>query len=508
MNQESNTHVLESDQRSSKQAHAIGYVDVLIVGAGLSGVAAAYHLQQHCPDKQFAILERMASFGGTWLSHNYPGIRSDSDLHTFGYRFKPWRGVPIATADEIRRYMAEVIEEHDIDQHIHYQHEIRRATWSSESKRWQLNVCNLTTGKTFSLETGFLWMCSGYYRHRSGYQPQWPGMDQFKGQLVHAETWPNDLDYKNKRVVVIGSGATAATMIPAMAKEASHVTMLQRSPTFFITGRNIHELVQMLRELDIPAEWIHEIARRKILKDQAIFSERCIKEPDQVREELLAGVRAQLGEDFDVEKHFSPAYRPWQQRIAFIPDGDLFAAMREKKASVMTEAIESFTPDGILLKSGEVLQADLIVSATGFDLNVLGDIDFEIDGQALDFADCVTHLGAMFTGLPNLIWVFGYFRSSWTLRADLLGDYACRLLNHMDQHSLSMVVPRLREHEKDMRLQAWVSEDNFNPGYIKRSLHKLPKQGTHLPWLHTQDYALDKDLLPQVDLNDGTLFFE
>jgi cation diffusion facilitator CzcD-associated flavoprotein CzcO len=264
----------------------------------------------------------------------------------------------------------------------------------------------------------------------------------------------------------------------------------------------------MLRELDIPAEWIHEIARRKILNDQAIFSERCIKEPDLVRQELLAGVRAQLGEDFDVEKHFSPAYRPWQQRIAFIPDGDLFAAMREKKASVMTEAIESFTPDGILLKSGEVLQADLIVSATGFDLNVLGDIDFEVDGQALDFADCVTHLGAMFTGLPNLIWVFGYFRSSWTLRADLLGDYACRLLKHMDQHSLSMVVPRLRAHEKDMRLQAWVSEDNFNPGYIKRSLHKLPKQGTHLPWLHTQDYALDKDLLPQVDLNDGTLFFE
>lgn len=271
MNQEADLQGRQAKRLSHQPPHSMGFVDVLIVGAGLSGIAAAHHLQQHCPDKHFLILERMSSFGGTWLSHNYPGIRSDSDLHTFGYRFKPWRGVPIATAEEIRRYMAEVIEEQGIEPHIHYHHDIRHASWSGKTKRWQLEVFDLSAGKSYTIETGFLWMCSGYYRHRSGYQPQWPGMDRFKGRHVHAETWPDDLDYKDQRVVVIGSGAAAATMIPAMAKEASHVTMLQRSPTFFITGRNINELVQMLRELDIPADWIHEIARRKILKDQAVF---------------------------------------------------------------------------------------------------------------------------------------------------------------------------------------------------------------------------------------------
>ncbi|NDH42774.1 MAG: NAD(P)/FAD-dependent oxidoreductase, partial [Betaproteobacteria bacterium] len=494
---------LDTGTAVAKRAKSIGAVDVLIVGAGLSGVAAAFHLQQQCPAKSFAILERMQSFGGTWLSHNYPGIRSDSDLHTFGYRFKPWRGVPIATAEEIRRYMAEVIDDNQIDRHIFYHQEIVAASWCARARRWLVSVRDLEHDECFTLEAGFLWMCSGYYKHRSGYQPQWPGMGEFQGQMVHAEAWPEALDYSGKRVIVIGSGAAAATMIPAIAKTAKHVTMLQRSPTYFITGRNIHELVQMLRELDIPPEWIHEIARRKILKDQAHFSARCLQEPAVVREELLAGVRAQIGEHVDVDKHFAPAYRPWQQRIAFIPDGDLFAAMREQKACVVTDDIESFTPEGIRLKSGQHLQAELIVSATGFDLNVLGDIAFDVDGRALDFSQCITHLGAMFTGLPNLIWVFGYFRASWTLRADLLGDYVCRLLRHMDANRFATVVPKLREHEATMPLQPWVSADNFNPGYLKRSLHKLPKQGSHLPWLHTQDYWLDKDLLPTYDWGDG-----
>lgn len=488
--------------------HPRAYVDILIVGAGLSGIAAAYHLQQQCPEKQFLILERMHSFGGTWLSHNYPGIRSDSDLHTFGYRFKPWRGVPIATAEEIRRYMGEVIEENQLDDHIHYHQKVLSAHWSDKDKRWQLQVLDMENGATYWMKAGFLWMCSGYYRHRSGFQPDWPGMADFKGQIIHAEEWPEGLDYKNKRVLVIGSGAAAATMIPAIAKEASHVTMLQRSPSFFITGRNIHDLVQMLRELDIPPDWIHEIARRKILKDQAAFSERCLKEPEVVRQELMAGVRAQLGPEFEIDKHFSPAYRPWQQRIAFIPDGDLFAAIREQRASVVTETIEGFVQQGISLRNGQILEADLIVCATGFNLNVLGDIAFEVNGQPLDFSQCLTHLGAMFTGLPNLVWVFGYFRASWTLRADLIGDYVCRLLKHMDAHRRRSVVPSLRPHEIDMPVKPWVAEDNFNPGYLKRGLDKLPKQGSHLPWLHTQNYWLDKDLMPQHDFDDGTLRFE
>lgn len=489
-------------------AHIPLCVDVLIVGAGLSGIAAAHHLQQQCPEKRFLILERMHSFGGTWLSHNYPGIRSDSDLHTFGYRFKPWRGVPIATAEEIRRYMGEVIEENRLDQHIHYHQHIVSCHWTDEAKRWCLEVLDLQNTRSYALEAGFLWMCSGYYRHRSGFQPRWPGMDDFLGRLVHAEEWPEGLDYARQRVVVIGSGAAAATMIPAIAQEAAHVTMLQRSPTFFITGRNIHDLVHMLRELEIPADWIHEIARRKILKDQAAFSARCINEPDVVRSELMASVRSQLGPEFDVEKHFAPSYRPWQQRIAFIPDGDLFLALREGRASVVTEAIESFVSQGILLKNGQVLEADLIVSATGFNMNVLGDIAITVNGQPFDFSQSITHLGAMFTGLPNLVWVFGYFRSSWTLRADLIGDYVCRMLKHMDAHRLRSVVPKLRAHEEGMSVQPWVREENFNPGYLKRSLQMLPKQGSHLPWLHTQDYWLDKDLLPQHDFTDGTLHFE
>ena len=334
-------------------------------------------------------------------------------------------------------------------------------------------------------------------------------MASFGGRLVHPQNWPDDLDLAGKKVVVIGSGATAATLIPAIAGECAHVTMLQRSPTFFITGRNANDLAETLRQLDIPPEWTHEIVRRKILFDQAAFTRRCVAEPEVVRKELLAGVRAALGPGHEalVEQHFNPRYRPWSQRIAFVPDGDLFKAVREGRASVVTDQIERFEPEGIRLKSGELLEADVIVSATGFNLNVLGDIRFVVDGRPLDFAQTMGWRGAMFSGVPNMAWVFGYFRASWTLRADLLSDFVCRLLQHMDARGARVVTPTLRAQDQGMTLKPWVEPENFNPGYIQRGLHLLPRQGDRPPWQHTQDYWSEKDVIPAIDLDDGALFY-
>jgi cation diffusion facilitator CzcD-associated flavoprotein CzcO len=487
--------------------------DVLIVGAGISGLGAAYHLQQHCPGKRWLILESQAGHGGTWRTHRYPGIRSDSDLFTFGYGFKPWMGKPIATAQEILQYLGEVIDENGLAPHIRYRHAIRSAQWSSARRRWLVEAA-VPAGpgqppQTLRVSARFLWMCQGYYRHDQGYTPQWPGMERFAGRIVHPQTWPEDLVLDGKKVVVIGSGATAATLIPAIAGQCAHVTMLQRSPTFFITGRNANELADMLRQLQIPDEWTHEIVRRKVLFDQDAFTRRCKAEPEAVRQELLAGVRVALGpgHEAEVDRHFNPRYRPWQQRIAFVPDADLFKCVREGKASVVTEQIDGFEAHGIRLQSGRLLEADVIVTATGFDLNVLGDIDFAIDGQPLDFAQCVGWRGTMFSGVPNLAWVFGYFRASWTLRVDLLGVFVCRLLQHMDSLGAATVTPTLRERDAGMALQPWVDPDNFNPGYLQRGLQRLPRQGEHQPWLHLQDYAADKDELPRADLDDGTLVY-
>jgi len=483
------------------------HFDVLIVGAGISGVGGAYHLTKQCPDKSFVVLESQASFGGTWITHRFPGIRSDSDLYTFGYRFKPWSGKPIATAAEILKYMGEVIAENDLGRHIRYRHRISAATWSSQDRRWTIEATRGDGGEAVRFTASFLWMCQGYYRHSEPYTPDWPGMERFQGPIVHPQTWPEDLEVSGKRVVVIGSGATAATLVPALAGNCAHVTMLQRSPTFFITGRNANELADTLRELELPEQWVHEIVRRKILKDQATFTRRAVEEPEKVKEELLAGVRSYLGPDFDVATHFTPRYRPWRQRVAFIPDGDLFQAVRDGKASVVTDEIETFTETGLLLKSGETLEADIVVTATGFNLNVLGDIAFTIDGEPLAFSDTVTWRATMFTGVPNMAWVFGYFRASWTLRADLIADFVCRLLEHMETRGASVVTPQLRAQDKDMPLRPWVDAENFNPGYVMRGVDLLPKQGDRLPWLHTQDYWGDKDELPRADLEDGTLIY-
>ncbi|MBQ91026.1 MAG: FAD-containing monooxygenase EthA [Acidimicrobiaceae bacterium] len=484
------------------------HFDVLVVGAGISGIGGAYHLRDQRPGTSFVVLEAMESFGGTWRTHTFPGIRSDSDLYTFGYRFKPWTGPPIATAEEILAYMGEVIDENDLDRHIRYRHSITSATWSSEERRWTLEVTRGDTGEELRFTGNFLWMCQGYYRHAEGYTPEWDGMDRFGGEIVHPQTWPDDLDYAGRQVVVIGSGATAATLIPAMAADCGHVTMLQRSPTYFYARPNSHELADTLRELDVPEEWIHEIVRRKILHDQEQIVQASKHFPDLVREELFNGIREVLGEDYELSPHFTPSYRPWRQRLALIPNGDLFHAIADGDASVVTDEIESFTETGIALKSGDHLDADIVVTATGFDLSVLGDIPFTIDGEPLDFASTVGYRGMMFTGIPNMAWVFGYFRASWTLRADLIADFVCRLLHHMDERGATVVTPALRPEDADMDLLPWVDPEDFNPGYLMRSMHLLPRQGANQPWRHTQDYWADRDDIPDADLDDGALVYD
>ena len=484
------------------------HFDVLIAGAGISGIGAAYHLTQQCPDKSFVVLDMQDSFGGTWWTHRYPGIRSDSDLHTFGYRFKPWKGPPIATAAEILAYMGKMIADNDLDCHIRYKHKILSARWSSEDKLWTVETERTDSGEKLNFTANFLWMCQGYYRHDQGYMPKWPGMERFKGQLVHSETWPDQLDTQGKTVVVIGSGATAATIIPAIADSCQGVTMLQRSPTFYITGRNVNDLAETLRQLQVDEVWIHEIVRRKILYDQAAFTRRCIEEPDAVAKELIGVVSAYLGPDYDVATHFTPKYRPWRQRIAFIPDADLFKTIAADKTTVVTDEIECFTASGISLKSGKNLDADIVIAATGFNLNVLGDIAFAVDGEPVDFADTVTYRGMMFTGMPNLAWVFGYFRASWTLRSDMVADFVCRLLKQMDETGARKVSVALRPEDRDMPLLPWIDAENFNPGYMMRGMHLLPRRGGKPEWQHTQDYWNEKDQFPAIDLRDAVFVYE
>jgi cation diffusion facilitator CzcD-associated flavoprotein CzcO len=486
----------------SRPAQKTEHFDVLIVGAGISGVGGAYHLTTQCPDKSFVVLEALDNYGGTWWTHRYPGIRSDSDLHTFGYRFKPWTSAPIATAAEILAYMGEVIAENNLAPHIRYSHKILSANWSNQRNQWTIEATRTDTNEALQLTANFLWMCQGYYRHSEGYTPHWDGMESFKGTIVHPQTWPEDLDYKGKTVVVIGSGATAATLLPAIANDCAHVTMLQRSPTYFRTGRNAIALAEELRVLGIQEEWIHEIVRRKILYEQDVFTRRSFTEPEKVKQELLGVVRAELGPDYDIATHFTPSYRPWRQRIAFVPDADLFRGIASGKASVVTDEIERFTETGIQLKSGKALNADIIITATGFHLNVLGDIEFSIDDKPLVFSDTVTYRGMMFTGVPNMVWVFGYFRASWTLRADLVADFVCRLLKHMDAKGVHQVTPALRPEDKDMPLLPWIDPENFNPGYIMRGMHLLPKRGDKPEWQHNQDYWAEKDQFPAIDLDD------
>jgi cyclohexanone monooxygenase len=501
--------IAQSQTESQTDGQNVGgaHFDFLVIGAGISGIGAARHLRARRPERRFAVLEAMDGFGGTWWTHRYPGARSDSDLHTYGYAFKPWMGSAIATADEIRRYLAETIAENGLAPHIRYGHRVLSADWSSQQRRWTLRIARKEQDEVLVLTTSFLWMCAGYYDHGQPYTPDWPGLDSFQGRVVHPQHWPENLDCTGQRVVVVGSGATAATLIPALAEQVAHVTMLQRSPTFFSALPRAHPLEAPLRALDLPAEWTHEILRRAHIARNSEVVRMSFERPEDLRANLIEQARSQLPADFDVDRHFNPRYRPWQQRVAVVPDGDLFAAIRSGKASVVTDQIECFDATGIRLASGAHLAADTVVTATGFDLQVLGGVPFAIDGMPVDFTQRVTWRGVMLEGLPNLAYVMGYFRSSWTLRLDLVCDLVCRVLEHMQAHGHSVVEPRLRAEDAGMPRQPWMDPQNFNAGYILRAQHRMFRQGDRDPWRHNLEYHEERSLLPAVRADENALAY-
>ncbi|MFQ3665033.1 MAG: NAD(P)/FAD-dependent oxidoreductase [Sphingomonadaceae bacterium] len=492
--------VMSVEAAARQAAQPTEHFDVLIVGAGISGLGAAKHLQDQMPGKSFVILERCESFGGTWWTHRYPGIRSDSDLYTFGYRFKPWVGPPIATRAEILKYLGEVIEENALAGHIRYRHQITHAEWDSSTNRW--TVRGDGPDGPFVISAGFLWMCQGYYRHFEGHMPEWEGMERFRGRIVHSMAWDDSIDYKDKRVAIIGSGATTATIVPNMP-EAAHVTVVQRSPTYYYPAPNRQDAADTMRALGVPETIVHDVTRRKILHDQDVICQRCLVEPDEVKRDLLEAAKLFLGPDFPIDPHLTPSYRPWQQRLAYIPDGDMFLDIARGHSSIVTGHIAAFEEEGIRMQDGTLVEADLVIAATGFDLCVLGDIAIAIDGRELNFGDTVTYRGMMFTGVPNMVWIFGYFRASWTLRVDLVADFVCRLLAHMDGKGAKRVEVALRAEDHNMPILPWIDEENFNPNYVKRALHLLPKRGDKPEWQHNQDYWREKDQIPMIDLDDS-----
>jgi monooxygenase len=475
------------------------HFDVLIAGAGISGVGAAYHLTTQCPGTSFVALETQKTFGGTWTTHRYPGIRSDSDLHTFGYRFKPWTSAPIATAAEILKYMGDVIEENDLARHIRYRHTITSAKWSSETNLWTIDATRTDTGELLRFTANFFWMCQGYYRHTEGYTPEWKGMAKFTGPIVHPQKWPEDLDYKDKRVIVIGSGATAATLVPEMARTAGHVTMLQRSPTYVVARPAEDALANKLRQKLSATLAYHLIRWRNVLLGMYFF-QLCRRKPDRAKQLILGGVKMALGPEYDVARHFTPRYNPWEQRLCLVPDGDLFKSIRDKRASVVTNAIDTFTKGGIKLQDGSELEADIIVTATGLNLQVLGGLEVSVDGRAVDFARTLNYKGMMYSDIPNMASAFGYTNASWTLKCDLTCEYVCRLINYMDRNGYKQCMP----HNVDPDVTELPSLD-FSSGYVQRSIAKLPKQGSKRPWRLYQNYALDIVTLRYGKVDDGVM---
>jgi monooxygenase len=478
------------------------YLDVLIVGAGLSGIGAAWHLQDKCPAKSYAILEARETSGGTWDLFRYPGIRSDSDMYTLGYSFRPWKDAKaIADGPSILSYIREVASDHGIDARIRYGHRVVAANWSTPQARWTVEIERGPEKRKITITCGFLWMCSGYYDYSGGYTPDFPGIERFRGRVVHPQKWTEDIDYKGKKVVVIGSGATAVTLVPAMAPEAAHVTMLQRSPTYVVARPAEDSIANRLRRR-LPIGLAYGLTRWKNVLLGMYFYQLCKRRPDRAKALILKGVRYFLGPDYDIEKHFTPRYDPWDQRLCLVPDADLFRAIRARQVSVVTDQIETFTESGIRLKSGSEIEADLVVTATGLALQLLGGMTVEVDGKAINPADTLAYKGMMYSDMPNFAVVSGYTNASWTLKADLVCEYVCRLLNHMQKNGLRQCTPRL--DDPDMERLPWV---DFSSGYIQRAVDKFPKQGARRPWRLHQNYAKDLLSLRYGSLRDKAMVF-
>ncbi len=477
-------------------------VDVLIVGAGLSGIGAAWYLQQHCPDRSFAIFEGRAAIGGTWDLFRYPGIRSDSDMYTLGYAFRPWtQAKAIADGPSILQYVRDTAHEAGIDARIRFHHHVRRARWSSEEARWSVEAERLDSGEVVTLTCRWIHMCSGYYDYAEGYLPEFAGRDDFKGRFVHPQFWPEDLDYTGKRVVVIGSGATAVTLVPEMAKSAAHVTMLQRSATYVVSRPAEDGFANWLRR-NLPAKAAYGIVRWRNVLMQLFFFQLSRRRPAMIKKQMVKGVSDALGPDYDVAKHFTPSYNPWDQRVCLVPDADLFAAIKSGKAAVMTDTIDTLTSDGIKLVSGEELKADVIVAATGLKVQLLSDVEFSVDGAVRRLNETLTYKGLMFSDVPNLSYSFGYTNASWTLKADLTAWFVCRLLNHLRGRGCQIAVA----HRDPGVTEAPFLD--FTSGYVQRAAAILPKQGATKPWKLNQNYALDMAALKFGKLEDGVMQFK
>ncbi|TJY63281.1 NAD(P)/FAD-dependent oxidoreductase [Sinimarinibacterium sp. CAU 1509] len=478
--------------------------DVLIVGAGLSGIGMACHLAIDCPGKRVAILERRKAIGGTWDLFRYPGIRSDSDMFTFGYKFRPWHALKVlADGESIRNYVRDTAREYGVEQKIQFGLKITGADWSSELQHWTVTALEEETGKTRTFTSNYLVSCTGYYNYDKGYLPEFPGVERFKGRCIHPQHWPENLDYRGKRVVVIGSGATAVTLVPAMAADAAHVTMLQRSPSYvFSVPGSDKSLKALIRFL--PEHWVYSFARRRNMFLQRTLFKAAKRWPDKVRSWLLNNVRKQVGESVDM-RHFTPAYKPWDERLCAVPDADLFKVIKAGKASVVTDHIETFTEKGILLTSGQELEADIIVTATGLQIQVFGGVDLRVDGQLQKTGELMTYKGTLMQDVPNMAWIIGYTNASWTLKADIASEYFCRLLNFMDQHGYAVATARAPSGEVQ---QAESIMGSLSSGYVRRGDSVLPRQGRNLPWRVLNNYVRDRPMLLEQPIDDGLLEFK
>ena len=484
----------------------VQHFDVVIVGAGISGIGAGYHLQQDCPDRDYVILEGRDDLGGTWDLFRYPGVRSDSDMHTLGYSFKPWtEAKAIADGPSILTYVRETAAEFGIDQKMRFQHMVTNASWSSETSTWTVTAQVGAEGdkRTVAYTCNYLFMCSGYYSYKGGYEPEFPGRTDFAGPIVHPQKWPEDLDYEGKRVVVIGSGATAMTLVPAMATTASHVTMLQRSPTYVVSRPALDPIANGLRKV-LPDNTAYGITRWQNATLGEFFYKQTRTKPDKMREKLLKLAKKELGDE-TVAEHFTPEYNPWDQRLCLIPDSDLYKSINNGDASVVTAEIDTFTATGILLTNGEHIDADIIVTATGLQLVTIGDMDFTVDGQPVDFSKTWTYKGIAYSDVPNMASSFGYINASWTLRADITCQWVCRLLNHMTESGMTQATPRLRPEDADMPERPFI--DDFSAGYMARMMPLLPRQGDREPWINTQSYRADKKFIAKAPIVDGVMRF-